>query len=525
MNAFLNRRDFAKAVAAASTVALAHAGSANATARPSTQAKLMQDSAKLNVAIFAEPATLDYMQQGDMAATIMDWNIYDQLARWNYETSTLDAELATEWSQESDTAWIVKLREGVQFHKGYGEMTAEDIAFSVNYIIENNARIKFLYGNVANVEVVDTYTLRYNLTEPSTPFVQSSIQGFGGLVLSKAAFEELGPENFARNPVGTGPFEVENWSAGDHLSLRGFDQYWDADFPRVDAVDVRFVPDPSVKLSLLTTGQVDLIDSLPYERLADLEGNPDLVIQTTPGWNWDFISFGSQTGVFADKRVRQAISYAIDRQMLVDAVYYGYAIPAEKPLPPGFMFRDDSKTKFGANADIETARQLLADAGMADGFSVPGYAPSEKAAVTRAAQIVAEMLKEVGITLDLQFIDNASYAATARTTIGDYLDFNQITIMSPDPDSAINWFWHTGGSLAHDYSNAEIDDLIDRGKKSNDEAERAEIYSQLQELMLDECWFIYTTHRELVKAMTPRVGGYAITPQDMDFRLKYVELS
>jgi len=525
-----NRRDLVRLLSAGVGVSVASGGwnstfASSNTSVSSSPIRAQEGGGTLNVAIFGEPATLDYMQQGDMAATIMDWNIYDQLARWNYETSSLDAELATEWSQETDTTWTVKLREGVQFHKGYGEVTADDVAFSVNYILENDARIKFLYGNVESVDVVDTYTLRYNLTEPSTPFVQSSIQGFGGLVLSRKAFEELGPEAFARTPVGTGPFEVEQWSVGDRLTLKGFAEYWDADFPKVDTVNVQFVPDPTVKLSLLSTGQVDIIDSVPYDQIASLQENADLVIQTVPGWNWDFISFGNHEGVFADKRVRQAISYAIDRQSLVDAVYYGHAIPAEKPLPPGFMFRDDSITKFTPNADIETAKQLLADAGMADGFTVPGYAPSDKAPVTRAAQIIAQMLAEIGITLELQFLDNASYTAAARSEIGDYLDFNQITIMSPDPDSAINWFWHTGGSLAHNYSNAEIDALLDQGKVAVDESERAEIYKQLQELMLDECWFIYTTHRELVRAMTPNVTGYQITPQDMDFRLKPVAKS
>ena len=99
-------------------------------------------------------------------------------------------------------------------------------------------------------------------------------------------------------------------------TLRGFADYWDADYPLIDTVTVRFVPDPTVKLSLLTTGQAELVDSAPYEQLADLETNPDVVVQTTPGWNWDYVSFGSQEGVFGDKRVRQAISYAIDRQAL-----------------------------------------------------------------------------------------------------------------------------------------------------------------------------------------------------------------
>lgn len=489
-----------------------------------TISRAADGSKTLNVAIFAEPATLDFQQEGDMAATIMDWNIYDQLGRWNYKTNKLDPELATGWKQESPSSWLVTLRQGIQFHGGYGEMTADDVVFSVNNIIQNNLRIKFLYAGVKNAEAVDKYTVRYNLEYPNTPFLMAVVQGFGGLVLSKAAFTKLGADAFARAPIGTGPFEVAEWVSGDHLTLKRFDQYWDAGFPKVDTVTVSFVPDPTVKLNLLTTEQVDLVDTVPYDQVKSLSSGADVDVQSIAGWNWNYVSFGTVKGPFGDKRVRQAVSYALDRDATVNADYYGHAIPAEKPFPPGFMFRDDSITKFSPKPDIETAKKLLAEAGFAKGIKIKGIAPTEKADVTRGAQIIAEQLKKIGIQVDLQFLDNASYSKLQRSP-GDFIDFNQITIMSPDPDSAVNWFWHTGGSIARDYSNKQVDDLIDRGKELTDPKQRAAVYKQLQSVMLDECWYIYVVHRQLVRSMSKSTTGYTITPQDMDFRLKPVTKS
>lgn len=477
----------------------------------------------LRVAMYGEPGTLDFMYQSSMPATWVDWNLYDQLARYNYETNELMPELATEWYQEDEDSWIVKLREGVQFHKGYGEMTAEDVAFSVNYVIENAARIAFLYAGVENVEVVDRYTVRYNLEQPLTPFLMTAVQGFGGLVLSKKAYEERGREEFSRNPVGTGPFEFVEWAAGDHITLKKFEDYWDEGYPMLDRVVFRFVPDDSVRLNLLKTGEVDFIQGIAFKDLAEIDENPDLVLHSVAGWNWDYISFGTVNGPLGDVRVRQAISYAINRNEIVEGVYYGYGDPAEKPLPPGFMFENPAITKYPAEGDPERARQLLAEAGYEDGLRLRAITNGVEAH-HRELQIVAQQLKDVGIELDLQFLDLAAYEE-ANSRFETYLDMEDITIMSPDPDSAIFWFWHTGGVLTHDYSNETVDDLLQEGRRLVTPDDRQPVYEELQRTMLEEAWFIYTAHKPVVRAMGTHLTGYETTPQDMDIYFKYTDIN
>lgn len=480
----------------------------------------------LNVAIFEEPNSLNYMEQAGLPATWLDWNIYDQLVRYDYATNSLVPELAESWEQESETSWLVHLRPGVQFHKGYGEMTAEDVAFAVNYIIENSQRVAFLYSaaQVANVEVVDTYTVRYNLNRPFTPFVLTALQGFGGLVLSKQAFEDLGPQEFARNPVGTGPFEVVEWVSGDHITLRKHEAYWDEGYPLLDEVVWRFVPDATVRLNLLSVGEVDFVDNIPYRDIETAQADPNITVQATPGWNWVYVSFGDATsGPFADPRVRQAISYAVDRQAVVDSVYFGHAIPAEKPLPPGFLYEDASITRYGPEPDLERARELLAEAGYPDGFSST-IMTGNKEELRRAALVVANQLQEVGIDLQPQFMDQAAYVSASRGEPEAFVDLEDITIMSPDPDTAIHWFWRTGQTLTRNYSSERVDDMILTAAGYVDETQREQAYAELQELMLDEAWFLYLVHAELVRAMGNDVTGYTITPQDMDIYFKTVDI-
>ena len=483
-----------------------------------------QGDKTLQVAIFEEPNSLNFMEQAGLPATWLDWNIYDQLVRYDYETNTLVPELALSWEQETETSWLVHLRPGVQFHKGYGEMTAEDVAFGVNFIKENSMRVSFLYSaaQVDNVEVVDTYTVRYNLNRPFTPFVLTALQGFGGLVLSKAAFEELGAQEFARNPVGTGPFEVAEWVSGDHITLRKHEGYWDAGFPLLDEVVWRFVPDATVRLNLLSVGEVDFVDNIPYRDIESAQADPNVTVQTTPGWNWVYMSFGDVAGPFADPRVRQAISYAIDRQAVVESVYFGHAIPAEKPLPPGFLYEDPAVSRYGPSPDLERARELLAEAGYPDGFSST-IMTGNKEELRRTVLVVANQLQEVGIDLQPEFMDQAAYVSVSRQP-GEFVDLEDITIMSPDPDTAIHWFWRTGQVLTRSYSNELMDEMILAAAGFVEAAEREQAYSNLQEFMLDEAWFLYVVHAELVRAMGNDVSGYAITPQDMDIRFKTVDI-
>lgn len=471
-------------------------------------------SQELKVAMFGEPTNLNYMYEHDMMSTTVDWNLYDQLARWNYQTGKLDPELATSWKQTSPTTWIVNLRKGVQFPDGYGEMTASDVANTVNYIIQNNLPIAFLYAGIKKVDVVNKFTLKYELQYPDTAFVESALQGFGGMVMSWKAFQKMGAEKFSRDPIATGPFMVKTWVAGDHITLVKNPAYWDKSAVKLSNINIRFVPDPSVKENLLTTGSVNFIDSVAYQDITSLKSQPGIKVLSTPGWNWNYISFGTVNGPFGNKAVRQAISYAIDRSAIAKQVYYGYAVPAYSPLPKGFLYSDPStNTLYGPNANVAKAKQLLAAAGYPKGFSTSIIVP-DKADIRREATIIQQELQAVGINAKLDFLDNATYAERQRS-IGNFIDLNQITIMSPDPDSAIYWFWYTGGSLAHNYSNQQIDHLIAQGRMLPDGPQRAAVYQQLQKAMIDQSWYIYIVNRDLVRAMSTSVHGYQDTPQDM----------
>jgi len=480
------------------------------------------------VALSDEPAGLNWMDQtGDMPGTNIMVNINDYLGRLDYTSTGIvsNPELALEWWQETPTTWILKLREGVQFQRGYGEMTAEDVAFGPNTVIQENMNYAWMISVVDHWEPIDKYTVRACLKEPFTPFLMTSVNGFGGSVVSKKAYQELGRDAISRSPVGVGPFELEEWVPGDHITLKKNQAYWDEGYPLVDRVIFRFIPDPTVREELLRAGDVDIIDHPDFKDVKNLEADPNIVVQSIPGWNWDYITFANMDGPFGDKRVRQAVSYALDREEIADAVYYGQATPGEKALPPGFLYEDPSISKYSPTPNIERAKELLAEAGYPNGFEATAIT-SDKANLRRELEIVAFQLAKVGIKLEIQFLDNASFATRSHQTGGaDDILLEDITIVSGDPDSAIRWFWHTDGSLSHGYSNVIIDRLIDAGGAETDPAIRSDIYKALQRKMLDESLYVYTVHVNQVRVMRKEVTGFQVMPSDIDLWLKYVDIT
>jgi len=137
--------------------------------------------------------------------------------------------------------------------------------------------------------------------------------------------------------------------------------------------------------------------------------------------------------------------------------------------------------------------------------------------------VVANQLQEVGIDLEPQFMDQAAYSSVFRVP-AEFVDLEDITIMSPDPDTAIHWFWRTGQVLTRTYSNADVDNMILDAAGFVDAEERRQAYSELQQVLLDEAWFSYLVHAELVRAMGSNITGYQITPQDMDIYFKTIDI-
>ncbi len=446
-------------------------------------------------------------------------NICDSLFDLDTKTYEIKPVLVESWKLVDSLTWSISLKKGIQFHKGYGEMTADDWAFWANKWITSKGAGYFLFGSgdVKQVNVKDKYTLEVLLNKPWPAFPVTSFVTAGGIVFSKAAYEKMGPEEFAKNPIGTGPFELESWTPGGDIVLKKNVNYHQPGLPKLEKLTFQVVQDPVVREEKIKKGEIDWAVDIPPQDIPDLRKNSKVQVIESAAWNWDYISFNLTlpNRPWLDKRVRQAISYAIDRDSIVQNIYYGSATAEDDPLIPGFIGADPDQPFYPNKADLAKAKALLAEAGFANGFNMPCIT-SEKSNLRRELQLVAEQLKQVGITVKIEQVDAATYRTRWQNLEWDTL-LEDATMASPDSDSAMYWWYHTNPKEVKNpgndgYSNTAVDDLLDRARVSSEKDERAKLYRQAQELIAADCPKAITDVTNVQYVLTAGLTGFTPFP-------------
>ncbi|MDQ7841027.1 MAG: ABC transporter substrate-binding protein [bacterium] len=467
----------------------------------------------LRFAVAVEPITLSpLMTGGDAPSAKPRLALFDPLFFVNYGEGKLVPGLATSIEKVSDTRWIVRLRKGVQFHKGYGEMTAEDVAFSYNEVVQKKLRSLFSLSGLKEARVINRYTVEFVLTMPYAAFQATSLTHLT-MVVSKKAYQEMGMEKFNRNPVGTGPFQFVKWIPGNSIELKRFDKYWMKGLPYLNGIKFLIVPDPFVRANMLRTRQADVVQTPDLKDVAKLRTEKGIVVQAIVAHAWDGILFSYKmvkNGPLGDARVRRAIALALDRDQIVRDVYYGFAVPADTPTPPGFMGYPPNRV-YGNKADIAAAKKLLADAGYPDGFETTLMAPNYQPMV-RQAEVIASQLAQAGIRVKIEALDTGTYNSKLIGTNEFEIALQDVVIVSPDPDSPIYWFHRKGTQHWHGWEHPEIDALLDRGRGLTERKDREPIYWRVQDLIRQENSFIYTVHSINVQATLDSVQKLFLTP-------------
>jgi peptide/nickel transport system substrate-binding protein len=444
--------------------------------------------------------------------------IYDSLFDLDDKTLEMTPVLVDEWEQLDDLTWAFKLKEGVQFHKDWGEMTAADWAYWVNRVVAEKARPYFVMGSgmVKQAVVTDTYTFEIHLSQPWAAFPLTSLVNFGGMVLSSKAYEDLGAEEFGLNPIGTGPFEIESWTPGGDVVMKRFEDYHDPNHPKLDELVFQGIEDRVVRLEKIKAGEIDWTLALDMKDIPQLREDPNLQVLEAIGWNWDFILFNLklEDRPWLDERVRQAIAYAVDRDAIVQGVYYGNANPEDDPLPSGFLGGDPDQQFYPNTADLDTAMTLMEEAGYGDGFTMPCLT-SRKPDVT---EVVADQLRKIGITLEIELVDSATQRS--RYSAEEYeTQIHAVVLASPDSDSATYWWYHSTGG-GHTYSNPDVDEKLDQARASSDAEERARLYREIVEIVSKEAPKVVLCNVNEVYVLNSKLTGFKPASQWVYSRFK-----
>lgn len=465
----------------------------------------------LDVGLSAEPEHLFSANLSQVPAAQIFSNIAEFLGDYDHENDVVEPMALSSWEWEDDTTFIGEVREGMQFHQGYGEATAEDVVYHVNRVVEDPLFTIFLWSqNTEGASQIDEYTFQIDFSQPFSPFERTILPNV--TIHSKEALEEKGDQTFGREPVYLGPFKFEEWVSGSHVTVSRFEDYWREDYPYVDEIRFQFIPDAATRMDQLRIGELDLIDRSRYQDVETVKENPDMELTSVePGWTWDYMLVGgteSEQPALHDEKVRRAIAYAINREEIVEGAYFGEAMPNDTPLPPSYMDQVgeiEAGQYYGLSGDVDQATSLLEEAGYEDGFECEMVVETRSEKV-RAAQIVQNQLSNLGIEVQLRQVDQATHDSMLAEGTYD-IGYADIDIMSPDVDATAYWFYHQSAGVLNtmvwDQDDQDrVAELLDGQRATFDQEERMEMFREIFDIVLSSAPFIYTCNPNI-----PRVTG------------------
>ncbi|MEG6616542.1 ABC transporter substrate-binding protein [Peptococcaceae bacterium 1198_IL3148] len=491
--------------------------------------KATSDEAKDKVFVFAQgadPRGLDpaFVDDGESAKIMV--NVYDNLVRYKEGSTEIEPALAESWeSNEDKTEWTFHLRQGVKFHDGT-PFNAEAVKFNIDRQLEPNRTeampyASFVYGPVKSVEVIDEYTVKIILNNPYAPFLANMAMCMAAPIVSPTAVEKYG-EDFIANPVGTGPFKFVKWDRGQSIELVANEEYWDG-APKLDKLIFKFVKENSVRASELMTGSIDAMDGVDPNDVKTLQDN-GIKVAMNPGMNINYLAFFTNKEPFNNPLLRQAVSHAIDREAIVEHLYQGTADLANGPLPSFMPGYDKDLKPYEYNP--EKAKELLAEAGYADGLKVTLLTYTNPRPYNSVGQKLAEAiqgdLQKVGITAEIKAWPWTEYKAIVSPEIvteGDMMIYGWIGD-NGDPDNFLTLLdsKEIAGSLnSAKYANPQVDQLLEQGRQEFDMAKRAEIYSELQKIVIEEAPWVFISHATAMTAERDNVVNFSLHPTGVVF--------
>lgn len=487
-------------LSAAATVAPTRAATSPG-ARPALSARLVQsEAAEVTVAMNNEPNTFDpHLAIGRHTETFLA-NIYDSLVKTDHDGQFIPG-LAESWEQLDDTSWRFNLRQGVTFHNGE-PFNADAVKFTFDRALDpaTEATTINLLGTIDRVEVVDEVTVDIFTNQPDIVLLARLAELYGH-ILPPQYIGEVGFETIATEPIGTGPFRVVEWAKNERIVLEANQDYWQGP-PAVSTITVRPILEDATRISALLAGEVDLINAVPYARIPELESNENVTVSTVPSPRIFFVAIDPREPPFDDVRVRQAMNYAVDRDAIIESLYMGNATKLATAVDVAALGYDPSIEPYPY--DPEMARQLLEEAGYADGFDTTFNAFTGSIADhSQAAEAVVAYLQEVGINAEMNMMEFGAFGPVRVGNDAVPLFIYSIGNWAREPALILEWMMQGDGSLF--YQNPEILDLLDQALATFDTEEREAIYSDVQQLLREDAGFIYLFQADSVFAMQQNI--------------------
>jgi peptide/nickel transport system substrate-binding protein len=446
--------------------------------------------------------------------------LYNQLVRFDPDM-TPQPELAESWETSKDgLTWTFKLRQGVKFHDGQ-ELTSADVKFTFDRLLEKSAAGKADFNAVDRVEPAGKYVVKFVTKEPFAALV-GALGGFFGFIISEAGIKKHGDLNKAA--LGTGPFILDDWKVEQQMVLKKNPNYWKKGAPHVDQLVLRVIPDEANIVAALRTGQIHhafIEDNKNFNLLKD---EKSLTGYRSSRLGYDYLNISANRGPLKDVRVRQAISWAVDRSQVMRVAAAGFGrltAPATGPMKQ-WQLPEDVWMKY-YKPDVDKAKKLMADAGHANGFTVKCMVIPTFPTMMSGAPVIAQQLKRIGITMEIEQVE---YAIWIKRWIAHDFDMTMNTTPGyADPDTAFFRALHsTKGQNWNSWSVPELDALLEEGRRTMDQKKRKEIYDRVQIQILENVPHLWLFSAETIDFTQATVKGFRQHPMTLLYGLEGVSL-
>ena len=466
--------------------------------------------APLVIAMAGSPATLDPGVGLDEASQKIGQLLFSSLVKID-DSLRVVPDLATRFETSDFQTYVAEIPAGVPFHDGR-EMTAEDVAYTFRRFLDSafTSGRKGAYGDLASVEVRGRYVVAFHLKQPSASFPINLVMGI--------IPAESGP-TAGRQPVGSGPYRLVEFIPDDHVTLAPFLEHYRG-APHNTGLVFRTVPDDTMRGLELRKGTVDVVvNDLAPDLVHGLRESTTLAVTTGAGTDYAYMGLNLRDPILADRRVRQAIAWALDQDAIVTYLRRGLAQPATGIVPPMSWAYEPAAIRY--RHDPARARALLEEAGWRDPDG-DGPAPrlrlslktSTNEAYRLQAAVIQSQLAEAGIAIDLRSQELATLSDDVRT--GNVQLYTLQFVGITDPDILRRVFHSTqvppsGLNRAH-YANPDVDRLVDEASTSLDEAARRTLYQRVQAIVSEDVPMISLWNKVNVAVAQPGITGITLSP-------------
>jgi peptide/nickel transport system substrate-binding protein len=438
-------------------------------------------------------------------------NVFDRLVQYKSGSTEIEPSLATSWEVLDARTYVFNLRNDVLFHDST-PFNASSVKYSIERAFEGES--SYLFFVIENLEIIDTNTIKITLFEDFAPFIQVMAHPASSIV-SQTAVEKMGDEEFNLNPVGTGPFKFESWEEQEELVLIANDNYFRG-APNFEKLVFKIIFESSDREEELLKGDLDAVftspPGVPVENLKALDQNPDIQVLSGFSPDVEFLGMNALISPLDNLKVREAIAYAVDYDAIIQDVVGGKAVRIGGPVPPDIFGYKNITT---IPRDITKAKQLLSEAGYADGFEISLSYNIDNLARRKAAEIIQDSLDDVGIDVSIVGLDwdslldsyfGMEYEMTINKWAPDYFDADSYLF------SQFHTISQTEGFNIFGFSDPQVDELIDKARSTTDENIRLQAYQDAQEKIVEQVPVIFLYVPDISDVLRFNVAGWEHSP-------------